>query len=427
MPQPKMNCCVVGLGYIGLPTAALVSSRNIPVYGVDVSQLVVDKINAGEIHIVEPDLDGLVQRSVRAGMLRAGTRPEPADVFLIAVPTPITDDKKPDLTAVHAATASIAPVLKSGDLVILESTSPVGTTHGIVDMLRLARPDLAIAETDKGDDIVSVAYCPERVLPGRIISELVENDRCIGGVTPLCTARALAFYNQFVKGACVGTNARSAELVKLSENAFRDVNIAFANTLSLVCDKHGIDVWEVIELANRHPRVNVLKPGPGVGGHCIAVDPWFIVHSAPEESALIRTSRIVNDAKPEYVLAQARQALSKLPDTAVLACFGLAFKADIDDLRESPALEIAEKLAHEFGERVLIVEPYIDELPAAFDETGACLVSTEEALDACDAALVLVDHRPFKKVAPALYASKVIIDTRGIWQMPHGAAAKARY
>lgn len=416
MPRLTPYCCVIGLGYIGLPTAALVSSRDISVLGVDVNASVVDNINAGETHIVEPDLDGLVQRSVRLGLLRASLRAEPAKVFLIAVPTPIDDEKRPDLTAVHAAADSITDVLKPGDLIILESTSPVGTTDGLAARLRAARPDLAIAEGVHNDDMVSVAYCPERVLPGRIMQELVANDRCVGGITPLCTKRALAFYSRFVNGACIATTARVAELVKLSENAFRDLNIAFANTLSMVSDRHEISVWEVIELANRHPRVNILKPGPGVGGHCIAVDPWFIVHAAPEEAGLIRMGREVNDAKPHYVLDKVRRALETLPPDTKIACLGLAFKADIDDLRESPALGISQLLASEYGKRVLVVEPYVQKLPTGLAADGAQLVTLDEALDQSGLLLVLVDHRQFKAVARPRYASKTVIDTRGIWQ-----------
>jgi UDP-N-acetyl-D-mannosaminuronic acid dehydrogenase len=416
MSELPLSCCVVGLGYIGLPTAALIASRNIPVLGVDIRPDVVDIINAGSIHIVEPDLDGLVHHTVRTGLLKAALLPAPAKVFVIAVPTPIDDQKRPDLAAIRAATASIATSLKAGDLVILESTSPVGTTDQMVTQLRSLRPDLIIAGEGQEEAMVSVAYCPERVLPGKIISELIQNDRCVGGITPLCTKRALAFYRRFVTGACIGTTARTAELVKLSENAFRDINIAYANSLSRIADRHEIDVWEVIELANRHPRVNILKPGPGVGGHCIAVDPWFIVHSAPEESALIRTGREINDAKPGLVIREVEERLAALPATARIACFGLAFKANIDDLRESPALEITEVLAQRYKDRVIVAEPYVEALPASLTAHGARLLDTEEAVRSGDVLVLLVDHDAFRTVDPALFAGKDIVDTRGLWQ-----------
>lgn len=411
--------CVVGLGYIGLPTAAVIARSGSRVLGLDVSQKVVDTINRGEIHIEEVDLDGLVQGVVARGLLSASLEVASADVFVIAVPTPFDKDHAPDISYVLAAGRTIAPVLKAGDVVILESTSPVGTTEQLRDMIAEMRPDLKIPYSDKGGltretPDISIAYCPERVLPGRILEELTNNDRSIGGITPRCARKALAFYKRFVRGECVTTDARSAEMTKLVENAYRDVNIAFANELSIVSDRMGLDVWEVIRLANRHPRVNILSPGPGVGGHCIAVDPWFIVHGAPEETPLIRTARGVNDGKMHHVIAKAEALIEAHPD-AKIACLGLAFKANIDDFRESPARFVASRLARKFGERVHIVEPYAAELPIEFTDTGARQIDVDDALESCDILIVLVDHDVFRVVPLAERADKLVYDTRGIW------------
>ena len=403
----------MGLGYIGLPTAAVVARSGASVLGIDVHQSVVDTVNAGQVHIEEVDLDALVQGVVARGLLRASTTVEPSDVFLIAVPTPFDENHAPDIGYVLSAARAIAPVMKAGDLVILESTSPVGTTDAVRDLIAELRPDLAVPQTGSGTADVAIAYCPERVLPGRILIELIDNDRCIGGITPRCARKALAFYKSFVRGACITTSARVAEMVKLSENAFRDVNIAFANELSMVSDKMGIDVWEVIRLANRHPRVNILSPGPGVGGHCIAVDPWFIVHSAPEITPLIRTAREVNDAKIDYVVDHASKLIDANPGRVAL--FGLAFKANVDDFRESPALKVAVDLAKRFGQRIAIVEPFTEALPTAFGGTGATLIDIDSALLECDVMVVLVDHDLFKSVPPEEREGKVIYDTRGIW------------
>lgn len=410
----KPSVCVVGLGYIGLPTAAVIARSGSRVLGLDVSQKVVDTINRGEIHIEEVDLDGLVQGVVARGLLSASLEVAPADVFVIAVPTPFDKDHAPDISYVLAAGRTIAPVLKAGDVVILESTSPVGTTEQLRDMIAEMRPDLKIPGLTRETPDVSIAYCPERVLPGRILEELTNNDRSIGGITPRCARKALAFYKRFVRGECVTTDARSAEMTKLVENAYRDVNIAFANELSIVSDRMGLDVWEVIRLANRHPRVNILSPGPGVGGHCIAVDPWFIVHGAPEETPLIRTARGVNDGKMHHVIAKAEALVEAHPD-AKIACLGLAFKANIDDFRESPARFVASRLARKFGSRVHIVEPYAAELPIEFTDTGAQQIDVDEALEQCDILIVLVDHDVFRVVPLAERASKLVYDTRGIW------------
>jgi UDP-N-acetyl-D-mannosaminuronic acid dehydrogenase len=383
------------------------------VLGIDIHQHVVDTVNSGGVHIEEVDLDALVQGVVQRGLLRASTQIEPSDVFLIAVPTPFDDDHAPDVRHVLTAARSIAPVLKTGDIVILESTSPVGTTEQVRDTLEALRPDLKFPHAGNGAADIAIAYCPERVLPGRILVELIDNDRCIGGITPRCARKALAFYRTFVRGACITTTAKVAEMVKLSENAFRDVNIAFANELSLVSDKLGIDVWDVIALANRHPRVNILTPGPGVGGHCIAVDPWFIVHSAPELTPLIRTARNVNDGKTEHVIARASALIEA--EVGRVALLGLAFKANVDDFRESPAMKVAEVLAAKFGDRIAIVEPHVAELPASLAATGATLIDIDTALADCDTMIVLVDHDIFKSVPADERAGKIVYDTRGIW------------
>ena len=404
--------CVIGLGYIGLPTAALMASRGLRVMGVDVSAEVVGTVNAGRIHIVEPDLAGLVQKVVSDGALTAHAAPQPADAFIIAVPTPLTDDRRPVLDHVHAALRALAPMLRRGNAVILESTSPVGTTRRLGAMLAGLRPDLS-----PGPDI-AIAYCPERVLPGRIITELVENDRCVGGLTPTCAERAARFYEGFVRGAVLRTTAETAELVKLAENAFRDVNIAFANEMSMVAGQAGVDVWELIRLANRHPRVNILQPGPGVGGHCIAVDPWFIVDAAPAQARLIRAAREVNDDKPAHVVDLVATAAAARPE-APITCFGLAFKADVDDLRGSPALAIATGLAARFPGRVAVVEPHVAQPPPGLT---APLLTLDAALARSGIFVLLVDHLAFRRVAPARLAGRQVIDTRGIWGADRGSA-----
>lgn len=407
---------VIGLGYIGLPTAAIIARSGMQVHGVDVTQSVVDTINRGEIHIEEVDLDGLVQGVVQRGLLKASTKVAPADVFVIAVPTPFAKDGKhtPDISYVLDAARGVAKVLKAGDAIILESTSPVGTTAKMRDMIAETRPDLAMPGLCSGTPDISIAYCPERVLPGRILEELTNNDRSIGGITPRCARKALAFYKRFVRGSCITTDAASAEMTKLVENAYRDVNIAFANELSMISDSMGLDVWEVIRLANRHPRVNILTPGPGVGGHCIAVDPWFIVNGSPEHSPLIRTARGVNDGKIHHVIARAAALVEANPDARV-ACLGLAFKANIDDFRESPARLVAATLARRFGHRIAIVEPYAAELPREFEGTGAVQIDVDTALEECDVMIVLVDHDVFKSVPLAERSDKQVYDTRGIW------------
>ena len=411
----EQRVTVLGLGYIGLPTAALIARSGCHVTGVDVSPTVVDTINSGRVHIEEVDLDGLVQGVVARGALTASLEVKPADIFVIAVPTPRDAEHRPDLTAVLSAARAIAPKLVAGNLVILESTSPVGTTEQVAALIAEERPDLKVPGKCSGAADVFVAYCPERVLPGRILIELVNNDRCIGGITPRCARRAMTFYRQFVRGECVTTTARAAEMVKLVENSYRDVNIAFANELSMIADSMEVDVWEVIRLANRHPRVNILQPGPGVGGHCIAVDPWFLVHGAPTHSRLIRKAREVNCAKTDYVIAEAKKLIAAHPGVPV-ACLGLAFKPNIDDFRESPAVEVAAALARQFGTQMQIVEPYAKSLPNEFAGTGAELVDLDSALTRCGALIVLVDHDLFKSIPLEERIDKYVFDTRGIWQ-----------
>lgn len=419
MPERSFKkISVIGLGYIGLPTAAMFASRKIEVVGVDVNQHAVDTINRGKVHIVEPDLDMVVHAVVHEGYLRATNEPEPAEAFLIAVPTPFKGgDHEPDLDFIKAAAKAIAPVLTVGNLIVLESTSPVGATESMADWLAEARPDLTFPQTHGEASDIRVAHCPERVLPGRVMHELISNDRVIGGMTPACSARAVTLYKNFVKGECViASGPRAAEMAKLTENSFRDVNIAFANELSMICDKLDIDVWELIRLANRHPRVDILQPGPGVGGHCIAVDPWFIVSSAPDTARLIRTARKVNDDKPLWVLEKIRAAISeyvienpgKKTLEVTIAIYGIAFKPDIDDLRESPALEIARKIVANHPGPLQIIEPNIEMLPEGLARAALCSLEDADA----DIHVMLVDHKIFKQSSVPVGS---IVDVRGVW------------
>ena len=395
-----MKICVVGLGYIGLPTASLLATKGHTVTGVDISPEVVETINRGDIHIVEPDLDILVKSAVQSGHLHAAGEPDEADIYIISVPTPIGAGQEPDLSHVEQATGAILPYVRKGNLVILESTSPVGTTEEVVaQTLRNGGHDVGSG--------VYVAYCPERVLPGKILTELIDNDRIVGGVDDASTAKAEAFYRTFVRGSIFATDSRTAEMVKLTENAYRDVNIAFANELSILCDRDGIDVWELIRLANRHPRVDILSPGPGVGGHCIAVDPWFIVASAPEEARLIRTAREVNDAKPEWVVDKVIRTAAGMEHPRI-ACLGLTYKADVGDLRESPALAIVRKLQQRHVGEILICEPNLPQ-GGEFE-----LVGLEAAISRADIVVVLVDHTPFRRLKASDLAGKTVIDTRGM-------------
>jgi len=419
---------VIGLGYIGLPTAAMFAAYGKNVIGVDVNQQTVDTINRGEIHIVEPELDGIVHKAVTDGKLRAVITPEKADAFLIAVPTPFLpienegDIPQPDLKYIELAAKAIAPVLKNGDLIILESTSPVGTTEKMAGWLAEARTDLTFPETDGENSDIRIAHCPERVLPGHVVRELVENDRVIGGLTAKCSEQSVSLYKTFVQGDCVITNARTAEMAKLTENSCRDVQIAFANELSIICDELDINVWELISLANRHPRINILQPGPGVGGHCIAVDPWFIVSKTPEQAKLIHMARKVNDAKPEWVVDKVRLAIGeylienpeeKAKDITI-ACLGLSFKANIDDLRESPAVDIVTAIGDfHFGE-LLVVEPNINILPESLIRKVS-LTDLRSALDKAQVVVLLVEHQSFKLHEYVYTEGRELIDTKGVW------------
>ncbi|WP_037035450.1 MULTISPECIES: UDP-N-acetyl-D-mannosamine dehydrogenase [unclassified Rahnella] len=413
---------VIGLGYIGLPTAAAFASRQKKVVGVDINQHAVETINRGAIHIVEPDLDLLVRQAVDAGFLRAVTQPEPADAFLIAVPTPFKGDHLPDMKFVESAARSLAPVLKKGDLIILESTSPVGATEQMAAWLAEVRPDLSFPQQAGEQSDINIAYCPERVLPGQVMVELIKNDRVIGGMTSVCSRRASDLYNIFLEGECVITHSRTAEMCKLTENSFRDVNIAFANELSLICDAQGINVWELISLANRHPRVNILQPGPGVGGHCIAVDPWFIVAQNPELARIIRTAREVNDSKPHWVVERVKAALADCLTTTgkraadiKIACFGLAFKPNIDDLRESPAVEVTHLIADWHSGETWAVEPNVHQLPASLADK-VTLHPLDRALAEADLLVMLVDHKPFKAIPADQVRQSWIVDTKGVWR-----------
>ncbi len=417
------NICVVGLGYIGLPTASLLATKGFQVHGVDVNPKAVETINAGKIHITEPDLDILVRAAVQSGNLKAFLEPGPADVFILAVPTPFKGDHEPDLSYVEEATKAIAPHVAEGNLIVLESTSPVGTTEKIAEWLRALRPDLSIPSWKKSGNApgsgccqVFIAHCPERVLPGQIIRELVDNDRIIGGIDEASVQKAEQLYQRFVNGKILKTNSRTAEMAKLTENAYRDVNIAFANELSIICDTLGINVWELIELANHHPRVKILQPGPGVGGHCIAVDPWFIVNSVPEQARLMRTAREVNDSKPHYVIDKVKSKAERFKQPSI-ACLGLAFKADIDDLRESPAVEIVEALVKGNVGDILAVEPNIQVLPKKLaSHSNIALTDLDSALQKADIILLLVNHRAFKGIDRGVLKEKVVIDTRGEWR-----------
>ena len=408
---------VIGLGYIGLPTAAVFAENGVEVIGIDITPRVVETINAGRPHFGEPNLDALVRRVVEAGKLRATLEIEPADAFILAVPTPLRGHGEravPDISFIEDAARTLAPVLRPGNLVILESTSPVGTTERMAAILAELRPDLTFPQQKGELADIQVAHCPERVLPGRILDEVVNNPRVIGGMSRKCAQRALSLYKIVVRGECRVTNARTAELAKLTENAYRDVNIAFANELSFICDKLRINVWDLIAMANLHPRVNILSPGPGVGGHCIAVDPWFIVATNPDEAKLIRTARLINDSKPDFVVAKVRERAAALKHP-VIACLGLAYKKDVDDLRESPAVEIVRKLAQAEAGELLVVEPYINRLPPELTEFGLVLHDFDDALDRANLVLLLVDHMSFLQVDRDLLKDKFVIDTRGAW------------
>ena len=400
----QKTVCVMGLGYIGLPTASVLATKGYDVIGIDIKKEVVETINNGRVHIVEPDLAALVRNAVNSGQLKASLTPVAAHVFIIAVPTPFLEDKSPDLSFVENSAEAIAPYVSADCLVILESTSPVGTTERISSIITQRRPDLI----RDGHLNIHLAHCPERVLPGQILKEIVENDRIVGGITPEATRRAAEFYRSFVKGAVISTTSRTAELTKLVENSFRDTNIAFANELSLLCDDLDINVWELIQLANRHPRVNILNPGPGVGGHCLAVDPWFIVSAAPKIARLIRTAREVNERKPEWVIEKVLACAAKFQH-ATIGCLGLAYKPNIDDLRESPALSVAHRLSQTSTATVIACEPHVEQVD------GVTLVSLPELLETADIVVGLVRHNQFISLSRAQLEGKVVFDTCGMF------------
>ncbi|MFW0185432.1 UDP-N-acetyl-D-mannosamine dehydrogenase [Rothia sp. CCM 9418] len=409
----------VGLGYIGLPTAVIMANHGLDVHGFDINEQAVDAINSGELTIVEPGLKQKLRHALDSGCFRASTEPRHSDTFVIAVPTPCTETKEGDLSYIFSAGEKIAPLLRGGELIILESTSPPQTTQKLAQYILSLRPDLCAdgAPNPQGLPVIYFAHCPERILPGRALEELVTNDRIIGGQSPRAVEKACELYRTFCTGELLETDDVTAELAKLTENSFRDVNIAFANELSLIAETLGVDVWKLIELANHHPRVNILQPGPGVGGHCIAVDPWFIVSSDPKNSPLIRTAREVNDRKPQWVIEQVHAAVACV-DSARIAVLGLSFKADIDDLRESAALKIAQQLAHELpGVSLAVVEPHISELPSVLrDYPQVHLASLEDALEEANIVLLLVDHQVFSSVPACALAGKEVIDTKGFWR-----------
>ena len=409
------SVCVVGLGYIGLPTAAFIASKGVKVTGVDVNPTFVESINRGEVPFFEPGFEELLKRVVDEGYLKAQAEQIQADAYIVCVPTPFREDYKVDTKYINAAAEAMAPHLRPGALVVLESTSPPGTTEAMAKHIIELRPDLSLDEND--ENAIFVAHCPERVLPGQIMEEMENNDRVIGGLTPRGTQMACDLYGTFCTAELLQTNATTAEMAKLTENSFRDVNIAFANELSLISDRLGIDVWELIELANHHPRVNILQPGPGVGGHCIAVDPWFIVSSVPEEARIIKMARDVNDGKPEWVIKKVKEALDGKPD-AVVAALGIAFKNDIDDLRESPSLNIVKQLGQENPQLdIRVVEPNVNALP---DSLAAIPNVSQQDLDTAiaeaDLILLLVNHKEFVALDTTKLQGKTVIDTKGIWR-----------
>ena len=407
---------VVGLGYIGLPTAAILATNGLEVIGVDVNQGTVDAVNNGDVPFVEPDLGIHVAGAVSQGRLRAQIQTPSADAYIVAVPTPFNADKSADMSYIAAAARAIAPQLTGGELVILESTSPPGSTRRLAELILGLRPDLSLDGRD-GKPVLLVAHCPERVLPGRIMIELVTNDRVVGGLTAEAADAAAALYGVFCQGEIHLTDAATAEMSKLVENAYRDVNIAFANELSVISENLDINVWELIRLANHHPRVNILQPGPGVGGHCIAVDPWFIVAADPENSVLIRTAREVNDGKPGHIVEQVLKAASGV-GRPVIACLGLAFKANIDDVRESPAVQIVRRVAAlQPDADILVAAPHKNQLPQELAEfANIRLMETDKAVEAADVVVLLVDHDRFRDIEPSSLEGKKVIDTRGFWR-----------
>ena len=414
MPYNTQSICVMGLGYIGLPTASVLATKGFSVLGVDVKQSIIDTINRGEVHIVEPDLHRLVRSAVDSKKLTASLEPQKADIFVIAVPTPFVSEdnqRRADLTYVDDAVEKIAPFVEQGNLVVLESTSPVGTTERIARRISELRPELL---NENHDLEIFVAHCPERVLPGKILQEIIENDRIVGGIDEASTQKAADFYRTFVRGAVITTTSRTAEMAKLTENSFRDTNIAFANELSMICDSLGIDVWELIQLANRHPRVNILNPGPGVGGHCLAVDPWFIVSRSPDKARLIRTSREVNEYKPHYVVEKIKTCASRIK-SPIIGCLGLSYKPNIDDLRESPALEVTKSLVQDIPEaKVIACEPHISQ--DHLEGSGIELINLEDLFTQADIIVGLVPHDHFRIISRSFLEGKMVIDTCGMFR-----------
>lgn len=408
---------ILGMGYIGLPTAVAIATRGVDVVGVDINPETVAAVNRGEVPFVEPDLAVGVSGAVAMGRLMATDEPPEADAFIIAVPTPFNEDRTADLSYVQAAAEHLAPKLRPGNIVVLESTSPPGTTEKVSTWIGALRPDLKMPRDGENGEDIHIAHCPERVLPGRIMIEIVTNDRVIGGLTPRCAERAASIYRLFAQGEILLTDAASAEMAKLVENAYRDVNIAFANEISLISESVHIDVWEVIRLANRHPRVNILSPGPGVGGHCIPVDPWFIVSAAPQLARLIRTAREVNDHQPHHVAEQVVEKANKFRSPTV-ACLGLTFKANVDDVRESPAIEVVELIAKSLPDvDILVADPYVDSLPKSLRQfSNIRLEGGHEAVERADIVVLLVEHEPFRCIRHTRLAGKVIYDTRGAWR-----------
>ena len=411
---------VIGLGYIGLPTAAIISNSKIVTCGIDINNDVVDTVNNGNIHISEPGLKKIVQESVESGFLKAYSEPKSSDVYIITVPTPLKLNNSPDISFVEDAIKNIAPVLNKNNLIIIESTSPIGTSKKMSRILKKLRPDLSFPHEDLNEVDINIAYCPERVIPGNTLNELVSNDRVIGGITDKCANKASNFYSKIITGKCHKTNAETAELSKLAENSFRDVNIAFANELSMICDENNIDPWELIKIANKHPRVNILQPGPGVGGHCIAVDPWFIVANS-NVARLIQQSREVNLYKTDYVFKKLEKEIKNIllkkevdEKKIAIAFFGITFKANIDDLRGSPALEIVKKTIEIFDCNLLVVEPNIQELPNDI-KNNSNLVSVSYAIKNCDIAISLVDHKEFNDIKKLDFNGRTLIDSKGIW------------
>lgn len=407
---------VIGLGYIGLPTAIVLARAGAEVIGVDVSDRHVESVNCGLAPFVEEGMGQALAEVVAQGRLRAQGSPPQAEVYIIAVPTPVTGaEHDADLSYVEAAARAIAPRLTGGELIVLESTCPPGTTARMAQDIVDERPDLSL-DGEGGRPAIHVAHCPERVLPGRIMEEMVANDRIIGGLTPRATDMAAQVYSTFCRGELLLTDATTAEMTKLAENSFRDVNIAFANELAILCEQLGIDVWELIDLANHHPRVNILRPGPGVGGHCIAVDPWFIISALPDRARLIRTAREVNDARPGHVVEQVARAVTGL-EAPVIAALGLAFKADVDDMRQSPAIEVVHGLAERLPHAtVLAVEPNCRALPPSLAQApNVRLTGLDEALERAGTVVLLVDHREIRRIASSRLEGRTVIDTRGVW------------